>query len=192
MHPHWSFLIMWLIIYIHIMFPEVLLNSKSLPWRPCEMSRHWSTCLNHPFLFSFYLYDLNNDALIICSSGFGSLSLLPWWRSQSVPSTSLTDLLPTVRPSYLITRIKYTRVLMNDEHFEATDQSVIVCCCSMVCRWLWWSLLLHPDPAGATGGLCPLLERVLGGQDGDGEPQGLVRRSVTQKMKQLFTGSTLF
>lgn len=60
-----------------------------------------------------------------------------------------------------------------------------VCCCSVVCRGLWWSLLLHPDPACAAGGLCPLLERVLGGQDGDGEPQGLVRRSVTQNMKQL-------
>lgn len=40
--------------------------------------------------------------------------------------------------------------------------------------------LLHPDPAGAAGGLRPLMERVLGGQDGDREPEGLVRRSVTR------------
>lgn len=63
-------------------------------------------------------------------SGFGSLSLLPWWRSQSVPSTSQTGLLPTVRPSYLMTRQKYTGVLINYEHFKATDP-----CVSVVAAW---------------------------------------------------------
>lgn len=33
-----------------------------------------------------------------------------------------------------------------------------LCFCSVVCYRLLWSFLLHPDPAGAAGGLCSLLE----------------------------------
>lgn len=38
------------------------------------------------------------------------------------------------------------------------------------------SLLLHPHPAGVAHRLCPLLERVLGGEDGGGQLSLLVRR----------------
>lgn len=63
------------------------------------------------------------------------------------------------------------------ESVEVTDWAVFLCC-SMVCCGLRWSFLFHSDTAGAAGGLCPLLEWVLGGKDGDWELQGLVCRSV--------------
>lgn len=59
-----------------------------------------------------------------------------------------------------------------------------VCRLSVVRRGFRWSFLFHSDPAGAPGGLCPLLERVLGGPDGDGQLQGLVCRSVTPAAAQ--------
>lgn len=70
---------------------------------------------------------------------------------------------------------------------KVTDCVCVCVCHSMVRGGLWRGLLLHPDPAGAAGGLCPLLERVLGGEDGDGEPEGLVRRSVTRSAWRPFT-----
>lgn len=60
-----------------------------------------------------------------------------------------------------------------------TTWPVCLCCCSLVCFGLWWSFLLHSDPAGAAGGFHSLLERVLAGQNGDRQLQRLVRRSVT-------------
>ena len=67
-----------------------------------------------------------------------------------------------------------------------------LCCCSMVYHGLWWSLLFHSDPAGAAGGLCPLLEWVLGGKDGDWQPQGLVCRLARQAVSCCMQLLTVF
>lgn len=61
----------------------------------------------------------------------------------------------------------------------------------MVCGGLRWRFCLHSDPAGPAGGLCTLLERVLGGKDGDWQPQGLVCRSVTETVAHLHAAAVL-
>lgn len=47
---------------------------------------------------------------------------------------------------------------------------------SLVLRRHGWSLLLHPDPTGSAHWFRPLMERVLGGEDGGGEFSLLVCR----------------
>jgi len=40
---------------------------------------------------------------------------------------------------------------------------------SLVCCWYLWSRLLHSYPAGASCGLCSLLEWELGSENGGGK-----------------------
>lgn len=63
----------------------------------------------------------------------------------------------------------------------------------MVLRGYGGSFLLHPDPAGAAHRLRPLLERVMGGEDGGGELAVLVCRYAAEKTESTWrSGQTEF
>ena len=63
-----------------------------------------------------------------------------------------------------------------------------VCVCSMVCGGHLWGILLHSDPAGVAGGLRPLMEWILGRENGNWKCQRLVCRSVSHNFSHQKNG----
>lgn len=110
--------------------------------------------------------------------GFGSLSLLPllpWlsdhFSSQKVPSPLVTIPL-LIYESVLYGSSKVFNVLDSGSVYtcrycdgEVKSPIMFVFHSVVLCRH-GWSLLLHSHPAGFTHWLRPLLERILGGEDG--------------------------